>query len=196
MYILYRVKGVVRIDPKYFDRPLQEAALLALKSQYEGAIHPKLGVIIAVMDVRVSEYGWIIPGDGATYHDVEFSLLAYKPILHEVVEGRVVDVQRFGAFIHLGPIDGFIHISQIMDEKVEFDPQRGAFIGTETKRILEKDDIVRARVVGISMPSEPTQRVRVQLTMRQPMLGKLEWIKSEIERIEKARRAAEKLEAR
>ncbi len=192
MYVLYRVKGIVRIDPRYFNRPLEEAALIALRSSFEGMVHPKLGVVIAVMDVKVNEYGRVIPGDGATYHEVEFSIIAFKPILQEVVEGPVVDVQRFGAFVNLGPLDGFVHISQVMDEKVEYDPQRGAFIGTETKRILEKHDIVRARVIGVSIPSEPTQRLRIQLTMRQPMLGKLEWIKAEVERIEKSRKAAEK----
>ena len=142
-------------------------------------MHPEMGIIVAIFDVKVSEEGRVIPGDGATYHDSEYSVLAFKPMIKEVVEGTVVSIQQSFARISLGPVEGIAHISQIMDEHVIFDPQRRAFIGERTRRIVEVGDVVRARIISVSMPSEPVGRPRIQLTMRQPYLGKPEWYRRE-----------------
>lgn len=191
MYVVYRVKDIVRIPPSMFDLPLEEAARRVLEEDYLGYVHPELGIIIAIYDVKVSEYGRLIPGDAASYHESEFSVLAFKPLEKEVVEGIVVGAaQRAVAFINLGPVDGIVHISQIMDEEVEFDPQRVAFRGKKTGRILEKGDAVRARIIAVSIPTEPTRRPRIVLTMRQPFLGKIEWVEEEAKKLEEARRRA------
>lgn len=175
MYAVYRVRDVVRIPPSLFTLPLEEAAMRILTEKYVGTVHPNIGVIVAVFDVKVDENGRLIPGDGATYHDSEYSILAFKPAAKEVVEGVVVSVQQHFMRVSLGPVEGIAHISQIMDEHVLFDPQRRAFIGERTKRIIEVGDVVRARIVSASIPSEPLARPRIQLTLRQPYLGKPEW---------------------
>ncbi len=195
MYVVYRVRDIVRIPPSMFSMPLEEAALQVLAQKYVGYVDPDLGIIIAIYNVKVSEHGRILPGDGATYHESEFDVLAYKPVLREVVEGRVVSVREFGLFVNLGPIDGFIHRTQITDEELNYDEKRGAFIGVKTRKIIEKDNIVRARIIAVSMPKEVAQKPRIQLTMRQPLLGRLEWVMEEVERLEKAREKAEKAKA-
>ena len=194
MYVVYRVRDVIRIPPSLFSLPLEEAARRVLVSRYVGYVDPELGVIVAVYNIKVSEHGRILPGDGATYHESEFDVLAFKPIVGEVVEGRVETVQEFGIFVNLGPVDGFIHRTQITDEELQFDAQRRAFIGVKTRRVIEKGNTVRARIVAVSVPREVGQKPRIQLTMRQPLLGRLEWVREEVERIEKTaekvRRAA------
>ena len=196
MYVVYRVRDIIRIPPSLFTLPLEEAARRVLIDKYVGYVDPELGVIVAVYNVKVNEYGRILPGDGATYHESEFDVLAYKPVVKEVVEGTVVNVQEFGLFVSLGPIDGFIHRSQVSDEELRFDENRKAFIGVRTNRVVEKGDRVRARVIAVSMPTEPSQKPRIQLTMRQPLMGKIEWVREEVERIEEAARRAAKATAR
>jgi DNA-directed RNA polymerase subunit E' len=196
LYVVYRVRDIIRIPPSLFDLPLEEAARRVLVDRYVGYVDPELGVIVAVYNIKVSEYGRILPGDGATYHESEFDVLAYKPVLKEVVEGVVVNVPDFGLFVSLGPIDAFIHRTQIVDEELRYDDQRRAFIGVKTGRVVEKGDEVRARIIAISMPTDPTQKPRIQLTMRQPFLGKVEWVREEVKRVEEAMRKAKKVEAR
>jgi len=43
-----------------------------VKVKYEGLVDEELGYVIAVTKVEVSPIGKIIPGDGATYHKVNF----------------------------------------------------------------------------------------------------------------------------
>ncbi|RLF24375.1 MAG: DNA-directed RNA polymerase [Thermoprotei archaeon] len=184
MYQIVKVSGIVRITPDKFNKPLDEAAKEILQEEYEGLVDPDLGVVIAVLDVKVSDEGVIIPGDGATYHEAEYELLTYTPRLHEVVEGEVIEVTDFGLFIRLGPLDGFIHLSQIYDDYFSYDKRHSVLIGRDTKLEIKPRDVVRARVVTASIGGG-VKGVRVGLTMRQPFLGKLEWIKKELDRIYK-----------
>ena len=174
MYRIYKIRDVIRIPPEDFDKPLENAALNVLRQIYEGRVTRDLGVIVAVIDVDVSPEGKIIPGDGATYHDAVFTVLAFNPFLKEVVEGEVVTVTSYGLFVDLGAADGFIHKSQITDEEIEYDPTRQALIFSRTRKIIERGDTIRARVYNVSLMA--AKGLRVSLTIRQPYLGKIEWI--------------------
>ena len=54
-----------------------------------------------------------------------FKLLSFYPEMHEVVEGEVVEVTDFGAFVRIGPEDALLHVSQIMDDYISFDEKHG-----------------------------------------------------------------------
>ena len=119
--------------------------------------------------------GVIIPGDGAAYYKSRFKLLVWRPELQELVQGIISEITNFGAFIDLGVMKGMIHISQTMDDYVSFS-KTNTLLGKVTKRGLKEGDLCLARVVAISHKgSDP----KIGLTMRQPGLGKLEWIKED-----------------
>ena len=59
----------------------------------------------------------MIHGDGAVYQRVKFNALTFKPEVGEVVEGTVCEVVEFGAFVRFGPLDGLLHMSQIMKDR-------------------------------------------------------------------------------
>ncbi|MCC6013017.1 MAG: DNA-directed RNA polymerase [Candidatus Verstraetearchaeota archaeon] len=182
MFKLLQVSDVVRIPPDKFDNPLEVVATEVLRATYEGTVSRELGIVIAVLNVKVSEVGKILPGNGGVYHKVTFDLLVFVPVLQEVIEGEVVDVTDFGVFVRIGPIDGLLHISQIMDDFITYDEKRGALIGKETHRVLEKGMIVRARIVTVSLSSGPSRSSKIGLTMRQPFLGAIAWIEEDIKK--------------
>lgn len=179
MYKLLKVKDVVRIPPRMFTMDPGEAAKIVLRETYEGIYDRDEGVVLAVLDVEEVSEGLIVPGDGATYHEVVFNVLVWRPFMHEVVEGEVIDVAPYGAFIRIGPMDGLVHISQLMDDYVVFDEKNKQFLGKETKRILKLGDDVRARIMAISVKSRVIRENKIGLTMRQPGLGKRDWIEKE-----------------
>lgn len=179
MYEIISLVDTVRIPPEKFGEPIEKVAMEILIKEYEGIIDPDLGVVICVVDVENVEAGKLIPGDGAAFHKVVFSVLTFKPIQHEVVEGEVVEVVDFGAFIRLGPLDGLCHVSQITDDFISYDSKRSALIGKETGRIIQENDRVRARIVAVSIGGG-IRSGKLGLTMRQPFLGKLEWIEEEL----------------
>jgi DNA-directed RNA polymerase subunit E' len=139
-------------------------------------VDEELGYVIAVTKVEVSPIGKIIPGDGATYHKVAFSLLTFFPVIQEIVEGDVVEIADFGAFVRIGPIDALLHVSQLMDDYMSYDEKQGVLLGKETKRKLTSGDQIRVRITAVSLGRAGSSG-KIGVTARQPFLGKLEWLK-------------------
>ena len=176
MFKLVEVEDIVRIPPAKFNENLEEVATEILRSKYSGAIIPEIGLIISILDVKVSPRGKIIPRDPASYHKTVFKVLAFQPLLREVVEGEVISVEDIGIFVRIGPVDGFVHRSQIANDRFTVDRKQGVMVGQKTKRTIAKGDRVRARIIQVSMESSAGRGIRVGLTMNQPYLGKIEWI--------------------
>lgn len=181
MFRLVTVEDIVRIPPKSFGHPIDKAAKEQIKLKYENVVDEELGYVILVVDVDVDPVGKILPGDGSTYHKVTFKLLSFYPEMHEVVEGEVVEVTDFGAFVRIGPEDALLHVSQIMDDYISFDEKHGVLVGKESQRKLGKGDMVRGRIIAVSFPRGGTGG-KIGITMRQPFLGKLDWIEGDIKR--------------
>ena len=188
MYALYKIQDTVRVPPKELGGKLDEVILKMTQEEYEGIVDEDMGVVIAVTEVGNVGQGRVIPGDGAAYYGAEISMLVYKPVMHELAEGVITETTEFGAFIRVGPVEGLIHVSQIMDDYINYDPKLPGFIGKKTKKKLTVNDVVLARVVTISF-KDNISNSKLGLTMRQPYLGKEDWLKMDDK--EKAKKKAE-----
>jgi DNA-directed RNA polymerase subunit E' len=175
MFKLITLQDTIRIPPETFGNPLEKVGREQVKQKYEGIVDEELGYVIAVTGIQVSPIGKIIPGDGATFHKVNFSLLTFYPVIQEVVEGDVVEIADFGAFIRIGPIDALLHVSQLMDDFISYDEKQGVLLGKETKRKLTSGDQVRVRITAVSLGRAGSSG-KIGVTARQPFLGKLEWL--------------------
>lgn len=176
MYLVSKIEDTVRIPPSKFEDPLMDVAIEILNESYVGKIDKKLGLMVTVKEIEELGIGKVIMGDGAAYHDVLFTALFFKPELHEIVEGEVIEITEFGAFIRIGPMDGLVHVSQVTDDYINYDGKRGALMGKESKKSLEEGNKVRARIVALSLKGKSSKETRIGLTMRQPGLGRFEWI--------------------
>jgi DNA-directed RNA polymerase subunit E' len=182
LYLISKIDDTVRIPPSRFDEPLEEVASEIINESYVGKIDKKMGLMVTVKDIEEIGVGKVIMGDGAAYHEVVFTALFFKPELHEIIEGEVIEVTEFGAFIRIGPMDGLVHVSQVTDDYINYDGKRGALIGKESKKSLEEGNRVRARIVALSLKGKSSKETKIGLTMRQPNLGRVEWIEKEKEK--------------
>ena len=171
------IKDHVRIPPKFFGEAVNDALLRMIKEKYEGFISKELGVVIDVVKVMDFKEGVIIPGDGAAYYQTDFEILNFKPEMHEVVMGKIRDIAEFGVFLNFGAMEGMVHISQAMDDYVQYNSKEKVITGKESKRNLKVNDDCRARVIAISF--KEITNPKLGLTMRQKGLGKLDWINEE-----------------
>ena len=178
MFYNIELKDHIRVPPNLFSLPLEEAVIKRIKTKYNGFISKELGIVTDVLGIKEIGEGVIIAGDGASYYEISFELITFKPEMQEIVLGKIKDIAEFGAFINIGPIDGMIHISQTMDDFVSFSKDK-TLTGKETKRVLKVNDICRARMIAVSF--KDVLNPKLGLTMRQPGLGRLDWIKEELE---------------
>ena len=179
MFKLITLQDTIRIPPETFGNPLEKVGREQVKQKYEGVVDEELGYVIAVTSIEVSPIGKIIPGDGATYHKVSFSLLTFYPVIQEVVEGDVVEIADFGAFVRIGPVDALLHVSQLMDDYISYDEKQGVLLGKESKRKLTAGEQVRVRITAVSLGRAGSSG-KIGVTARQPFLGKLEWLKEAV----------------
>ncbi|RLG18960.1 DNA-directed RNA polymerase [Candidatus Micrarchaeota archaeon] len=191
VYRVYTINDVVRVPPSMFSLKLEEAVLQMLRERYERKMDKELGIILAVMNARGVGAGSIIPGDGASYHEVKFDVLCFMPEVNEVFDGEVSEVVEFGAFVRMGPLDGLVHLSQITNDFLSFDKKSMMFVGRESKKTLKKGDLVRAKVSTVSMKGSIPE-TKIGMTMRPNGLGKLEWIESEAGEEKKPKKKAKK----
>ncbi|PIN89742.1 DNA-directed RNA polymerase [Candidatus Pacearchaeota archaeon CG10_big_fil_rev_8_21_14_0_10_34_76] len=181
MFYLANIEDYVRVEPRHFGLATKDAVEKQLNESYVDSVSKDLGYVITIVEIEDIGEGIIIPGDGATYYNSKFRALIWKPELHELVYGTIAEITNFGAFIDLGVMQGMIHISQTMDDYVSVS-KTGTLSGKASKRSLSIGDNCMARIVAISYKlGEP----KIGLTMRQPGLGKLEWIDEKKKKVEK-----------
>ncbi len=176
MYKILTVEEKIRVPPSKFDLDAEAAIKQSLEERWEGLMEKDTGIILSVISVNDVGEGRILPGDGAIYYDVTFDILTYSPELHEVVKGFIIDVTEFGAFARIGPLDGMIHVSQIMNDFVSYDQKNATFNGRESKRVLKEKDSIRSRIISVSLSSK---QYKIGLTTRQAGLGAESWIAAE-----------------
>jgi DNA-directed RNA polymerase subunit E' len=178
MYKLVTVKDIIRIPPDRFGEDIEKVAIDMLNKDYGGISDLDIGFVISIVGVDEVGIGKLIPGDGGAYHEVTFKVLTFKPQPQEIVEGEVVEIVEFGAFIRLGPTDGLCHVSQVTDDFISYNMKKSQLLAKESKRVLSEGDKVRARIIAISL-GEGSRRGKIGLTMRQPFLGRLDWFRQE-----------------
>jgi len=90
----------------------------------------------------------------------------------------------------MGVTKGMIHITQVMDDYVSFS-KSGTLIAKSGKKSLKKGDACLARIVALS---EKGSELKIGLTMRQPGLGRIDWIEAEKKKRKTAEKSEEKTE--
>jgi len=190
MLYLTEVEDYIRVEPKLFGLPTSESVDKQLRETYANYYDKEIGKVVSVIKVLEVGEGVIIPGDGAAYYKARFKLIAWKPEMHELVFGIISEITNFGAFINMGVMNGMIHISQTMDDYVSFS-KANSLLGKSSKRSLKSGELCLARVVAISHKGG---ELKIGLTMRQPGLGKLDWIKEDAAKKKKEEEKAIKAE--
>lgn len=193
MYYTIELRDSVRVPPHMFGLDPVKSMKEILDKEYVGRIDQDMGIIVAAIDVKEIGESNILPGDGGAYYDTRFTMLTFRPKLQEIVEGEFKEIAEFGAFVSIGPIDGLVHVSQIMEDFVNHNEKEQKFDGKETKQSLKLNDKVRARIVTISKKSTLLD-TKIGLTMRQPGLGAMEWLEQEAKGGKKKEGAEEKKE--
>jgi DNA-directed RNA polymerase subunit E' len=180
MYHKLMLEDMVRVPPQRLGEKLEKVILEVLQEQLEGSIDKEIGIFICVTKVSDVGEGELVPGDGGVYYNVKFEAMVLRLALQEVIEGLVVETTSFGAFVSLGPIDAMLHVSQISDEYINYDEKNARLICQESKRFIGVGDVVRVRVVTLSLNEREPRDSKIGLTMRQAGLGTALWLEEDM----------------
>jgi len=191
MYKRVRVRDTVEVPPEELANVTPELVRRLLQDKLEGRMDEELGSIVSVTEVHDVGEGQVLPNRPGVYYEAEFDALVYDPEMQEVIDGNVVEVVEFGAFIGIGPVDGLLHVSQISDEYLAFDAENQQLASSDSNRVLGVDDAVRARIVTMSIDERNPRDSKIGLTAKQPGLGKHGWLEEERQQQEAGATAGE-----
>ena len=167
---------MVRIPPDRLDEDVSKVTMELAHQACEGRMGPDQKLVVLITNLELTGDSRVVHGDGAVYQPVKMDMLLFDVKIQEVIEGVVDQITEYGAFVRFGPLDGLLHVSQVQDDHINTDVGNQRLIGKETKRELRVGDKVRARVVTMSLNEISPRESKIGLTMRQPGLGKHEWI--------------------
>ncbi|MHC3438511.1 DNA-directed RNA polymerase [Natrialbaceae archaeon A-gly3] len=184
MYKRVRLKDTVEVPPRELGDVSPQLVKRLLQDKLEGRMDEQVGSVVSVTEVHEIGDGTVLPNRPGVYYEAEFDAVTFDPEMQEVVDGTVVEVVEFGAFVGIGPVDGLLHVSQISDEYLAFDGENQRLASNESDRALGVDDAIRARIVTKSIDERNPRDSKIGLTAKQPGLGKHGWLKEEREKRE------------
>jgi len=176
MYSIVHKVNPIRIPAEDLGKNYYKAIERVTKETFEGKMDEKKFLTVVAFNIKPVGEGRVVHGDGSVYQKVEYDALVFKPYMHELVRGFVSQIIEYGAFIRIGPLDALLHISQVMDDRINVDIGAQRLIGQETKQELGIGDEVIARIVTIKFNERIPTESQIGLTMRQEGLGKIEWL--------------------
>lgn len=180
MYQIITKEEVVRIPPEQLTDDIDEVVERLTQENFEGKIGKSGGLTVLTTNIERVGEGRIVHGDGAVYQGVSYDALVFVPELQEIVHGTVCEMLKFGAFVRFGPLDGLLHISQVMDDRIDVDVSNSRLSGKDSRRDLKVGDDARARIVAVSINERSPRESKIGLTMRQTALGKFDWIDEDL----------------
>jgi DNA-directed RNA polymerase subunit E' len=181
MYKRVRLKDTVEVPPEKLADVSEDQVRKLLQDKLEGRMDEDVGSVVSVVEVHDIGQGTVLPSRPGVYYDAEFDAVTFDPQMQEVVDGNVVEVVEFGAFVGIGPVDGLLHVSQISDEYLNYDGENQQLSSNESAKVLSTDDAVRARIVTKSIDERNPRDSKIGLTAKQPGLGKHGWLREERE---------------
>ena len=158
-------------------------------------INANLGYIIMILGAKAEPMGKVVAGDAGTFHHVTFEALTFQPKLQEIVNGELVDITDFGAFVRIGPTDALLHLSQVMDDYLKSDVASGVILANQSGRTLKVGSTIRTRITAVSL-GKASSMGKIGITCRQPFLGADKWIEEEIKNADKPADKEEKVEVK
>ena len=152
MYKVVTKEDTIRIPAEYMRKgqSLDQHIDRLSMDAFEGKFDAENRFVLVSNNHKTIGRGRIIHGDGAIYQRVQFDAVLFCMDDQEVVEGAVSEVNEFGAFVRIGPMEALLHKSQIMDEPVDINIGANKITGRQSGRELSIGSFVRARIVSLS----------------------------------------------
>lgn len=168
MFILTLISDLVRIPPDRFHIKTMNAVTHELNNKYCNKIIPHVGLGISVYDVLSIDEGQVKPGDGASFINVKFRILVFKPVVGEILTGWITKCSNDGIQISIGNFFNDVFIpSNMLFENCVYNPNDNAWIWSmdeETQLYFDVNEMIRFRVekeVFIDIkPTDPSKETK------------------------------------
>ncbi|XP_052871888.1 DNA-directed RNA polymerase III subunit RPC8 [Anopheles cruzii] len=108
MFVLAELKDNVRIAPELFGLKLPDAIKDQINRKLANKVLLNVGLCIALKDIVKLGDSIILPGDGASHTEVNFRYIVFRPMVGDVITGKIRSCSREGVHVTLGFFDDIL----------------------------------------------------------------------------------------
>ncbi|ODV86123.1 hypothetical protein CANARDRAFT_196722 [[Candida] arabinofermentans NRRL YB-2248] len=151
MFQLSIISDLLRIPPHLFHLPTEEAIKSELNIKYANKVIHKLGLVISIWDLLEIDDGLLKPGDGATYVNVRFRVVIFKPFVGEVLTGWIEKCTEDGIKVNMEFFNDIFIPKVYLFENSKYSSEDNAWIwemDEETKLYLDVNEKISFRIEG------------------------------------------------
>lgn len=108
MFALTVIKESVKIEPAKLRHDFTQMVINNLNKKYSNKVVLNVGLCISVLDLLEVEDPYVHPGEASAIVKVKFRLVVFRPLVGEVLEGRVRSCGEEGINVSLGFFDDIL----------------------------------------------------------------------------------------
>ncbi|EDO18489.1 hypothetical protein Kpol_1032p86 [Vanderwaltozyma polyspora DSM 70294] len=150
MFMLTKIKDLVRIPPDQFHRDSASSITHQLNNKFANKVIPHVGLCITVYDLLEVDEGQLKPGDGSSYIYVTFRAVVFKPFVGEIVTGWITKCTAEGIKVSLsGMMDDIFIPKNMLFEGCFYSVSENAWVwpmDEETKLYFDINEKIRFRI--------------------------------------------------
>ncbi|KAK7678633.1 hypothetical protein QCA50_018358 [Cerrena zonata] len=171
MFVLSEIQDLVRIPPHTFNTPIHHAINDELHKKYANKVISNLGLVVSVWDLLDINDGMLKPGDGASFVDVKFRCIVWKPFMGEILTGWVKECTAEGikpvelAWVWKADEENELYIES--NEKIRFRIEEEIFANIKPKSSVEAS--------GIEEPKNKTPPYAIVASCQAEGMGCVSW---------------------
>lgn len=151
MFSLVIIKDIIKLSPSKLCHDFVEIITLSLNRKYCNRVIIKVGLAISVLDLLEAGDPYVHPGEASAHIKVKFRLIIFRPLLGQVLVGRIRSSSEEGLHISMGFFDDILVPPSCMPADTTFDPQEQVWVWTfegSTRMYLDHGESIRFRVLN------------------------------------------------
>uniref|UniRef100_A0A336LV94 DNA-directed RNA polymerase III subunit RPC8 n=1 Tax=Culicoides sonorensis TaxID=179676 RepID=A0A336LV94_CULSO len=202
MFVLAELKDTIRIAPEQFHLKLPEAIKDEINRKLANKVLLNVGLCIALKDIKQLGDSIILPGDGASHTVVHYRYIVFRPMIGEVLTGKIRSCNREGVNVSLGFFDDIFIPHTALQHPSRYEEAEQAWVweysledGDHHDLFMDINETIKFRVTGETFeesspigppvtddPSnstnanlEPKVPYRITGSISEPGLGLISW---------------------
>ena len=128
MFIVVEMTDVVTISPTEFDEDYEKIFKMKLYRRYANKVVHDVGLCICLYDILECGEGHLYPEDGASYFKVKFRFVVFRPMVDEILVGKIKSSSSEGILVTLGFFDDILIRPECMPQHTLFNDQEQVWI--------------------------------------------------------------------
>lgn len=120
MFILKKIRNIIKSDPKYLGQPIEQVLAKEINRQVANKVVLNVGLVICLHDIVEIGESFIFCGDGSIHTRCVYRIIVFRPQIGEILVGSLRSSSKEGLIISLVFFDSIVIPPHQLNEPSNF----------------------------------------------------------------------------